>query len=61
MLEKVYGRDMTGLFNRFHGYIKIDNVIGPLKIGTIKKEKEQKKTSSVLNIPTGFQKPKIMK
>ena len=23
MMEKVYGKDMTGLFNRFHGYIDI--------------------------------------
>ena len=30
MLEKVYGKDMTGLSNRFHGYINIDNIIGPI-------------------------------
>ena len=61
MLEKVYGKDMTGLFNRFHGYINIDNVIGPLKIGYIKKESPTKKPPSVFNIPHNYPKPKIMK
>lgn len=37
ILEKVYGKDMTGMFNKFHGYINIDKIIGPLKIGTVKK------------------------
>ena len=37
MLEKAYGKDMTGLYNKFHGYVKIDAIIGPLKIGTVKK------------------------
>ena len=37
ILEKVYGKDMTPLFNKFHGYIKIDAIIGPLKIGTVAK------------------------
>ena len=45
MLEKVYGKDMTALFNKFHGYIKIDKIIGPLKIGTVAKQK------SSFNIP----------
>ena len=35
ILEKVYGKDMTPLFNQFHGYLKIDALIGPLKIGTV--------------------------
>ena len=62
MMEKVYGKDMTGLFNRFHGYINIDNVIGPLKIGYIKKDEPQKKQPGVFNnIPHNFTKPKIMK
>ena len=62
MLEKVYGKDMTGLFNRFHGYMNIDNVIGPLKIGYIKKDAPAKNTSgSVFNIPHNYPKPKIMK
>ena len=62
MLEKVYGKDMTGCFNRFHGYINIDDVIGPLKIGYIKKEAPQKNPASVFNnIPHNFTKPKIMK
>ena len=62
MLEKVYGKDMTGLFNRFHGYINIDNIIGPLKIGYIKKEPSVKNPASVFNnIPHNFPKPKIMK
>ena len=62
MLEKVYGKDMTGLFNRFHGYINIDNVIGPLKIGFIKNDPPPKTSSSVFNnIPHNFTKPKIMK
>ena len=39
ILEKVYGKDMTPLFNKFHGYIKIANMIGPLKIGTVVKDK----------------------
>ena len=59
MLEKVYGKDMTGLFNRFHGYIDIDKVIGPLKIGYIKKAPLVKNPNSVFNnIP--FPKRKIM-
>ena len=29
---------MTAMFNKFHGYIKIDKMIGPLKIGTVKKQ-----------------------
>ena len=35
ILEKVYGKDMTPLFDKFHGYLKIDALIGPLKIGTV--------------------------
>ena len=38
ILEKVYGKDMTPLFNKFHGYLKIANLIGPLKIGTVVQE-----------------------
>ena len=38
ILEKVYGKDMTPLFNKFHSYINISALIGPLKIGTVKKE-----------------------
>ena len=38
ILERVYGKDMTPLFNKFHGYIKIANLIGPLKIGTVVQE-----------------------
>ena len=45
ILEKVYGKDMTALFNKFHGYVNINAMIGPLKIGTISKEK------SNFNIP----------
>ena len=45
ILEKVYGKDMTPLFNKFHGYINIVNQIGPLKIGTVAKDK------SSFNIP----------
>ena len=39
ILEKVYGKDMTALYTKFHGYLKIQNFIGPLKIGTVKKIK----------------------
>ena len=39
ILEKVYGKDMTALFNKFHGYVNISALIGPLKVGTIKKSK----------------------
>ena len=39
ILEKVYGKDMTPLFNKFHGYVNITAMIGPLKIGTVSKEK----------------------
>ena len=39
ILEKVYGKDMTPLFNKFHGYVNINAMIGPLKIGTVKKQK----------------------
>ena len=38
ILEKVYGKDMTALFNKFHGYVNINAMIGPLKIGTLKKQ-----------------------
>ena len=38
ILEKVYGKDMTPLFDKFHGYIKIEQMIGPLKIGTLAKD-----------------------
>jgi cytochrome b involved in lipid metabolism len=51
ILEKVYGKDMTPLFNKFHGYIKIENMIGPLKIGTVKKQKYS------LNIPVTNENP----
>ena len=51
ILEKVYGKDMTPLFNKFHGYIKIENMIGPLKIGTVKKQKYS------LNIPVNNENP----
>ena len=39
ILEKVYGKDMTDLFNKFHGYVNIAAMIGPLKIGTVSKDK----------------------
>ena len=39
ILEKVYGKDMTALYNKFHGYLKIEGFIGPLKIGTVKRTK----------------------
>ena len=39
ILEKVYGKDMTAMFNKFHGYVNINAMIGPLKIGTVKKQK----------------------
>ena len=39
ILEKVYGKDMTPLFNKFHGYINITQMIGPLKIGTLSHDK----------------------
>ena len=39
ILEKVYGKDMTPLFNKFHGYVNIVQMIGPLKIGTLSKDK----------------------
>ena len=39
ILEKVFGKDMTPLFNKFHGYINIESQIGPLKIGTLVKDK----------------------
>ena len=29
---------MTALFNKFHGYVNINAMIGPLKIGTVKKQ-----------------------
>jgi cytochrome b involved in lipid metabolism len=45
ILEKVFGKDMSAMFNKFHGYTKIDNIIGPLKIGYISKQK------SNFNIP----------
>ena len=51
ILEKVYGKDMTPLFNKFHGYIKIENMIGPLKIGTVKKQKYS------LNVPATNENP----
>jgi cytochrome b involved in lipid metabolism len=38
ILEKVYGKDMTAMFNKFHGYVNINAMIGPLKIGTVKKQ-----------------------
>ena len=39
ILEKVYGKDMTAMFKKFHGYVNINAMIGPLKIGTVKKQK----------------------
>ena len=39
ILEKVYGKDMTALYNKFHGYLRIESFIGPLKIGTVKTTK----------------------
>ena len=27
------------MFNKFHGYVNINAMIGPLKIGTVKKQK----------------------
>ena len=38
ILEKVYGKDMTALFNQFHAFVNIKALIGPLKIGTLVKE-----------------------
>ena len=47
ILEKVFGKDMTALFNKFHGYVNIDSIIGPLKIGTITKDKNLAKKKDI--------------
>ena len=47
ILEKVFGKDMTALFNKFHGYVNIDAIIGPLKIGTISKDKNLAKKKDI--------------
>ena len=40
IINNVAGKDMTMLYNKFHAYVNIDNIIGYLKIGTLKKEKK---------------------
>lgn len=42
ILKPIYGKDMTELYDKNHSYIKIQNFIGPLKIGTIKNDKKNK-------------------
>ena len=32
ILEQIYGRDMTYMYNKFHPHIKIDKKIGKVKI-----------------------------
>jgi cytochrome-b5 reductase len=41
ILESIYGKDMTALYNKFHSYVRIDNFLGKFKIGYIKKEKSK--------------------
>ena len=36
ILEQIYGRDMTYMYNKFHPHIKIDNFLGDKKIGKVK-------------------------
>ena len=47
ILEKVYGKDMTALYNKFHAYVNIDAMIGGLKIGTIKKAQSSFKPTNI--------------
>ena len=37
IINKVAGKDMTMLYNKFHAYVNIDKFIGAFKIGYIKK------------------------
>eukprot|EP00569_Conticribra_weissflogii_P008765 CAMPEP_0171370466 /NCGR_PEP_ID=MMETSP0879-20121228/8049_1 /TAXON_ID=67004 /ORGANISM="Thalassiosira weissflogii, Strain CCMP1336" /LENGTH=216 /DNA_ID=CAMNT_0011878943 /DNA_START=69 /DNA_END=719 /DNA_ORIENTATION=+ len=39
ILEKVCGRDGTELFDRYHAWVNIENLIGPLLLGYLKVEK----------------------
>jgi len=40
IMKPYFGKDMTLAYNKFHAYINIDNLIGKLKVGTLKKEKK---------------------
>ena len=54
ILEKVYGKDMTAMFKKFHGYVNINAMIGPLKIGTVKKNISFCKKSNLLLTNSAF-------
>ncbi|KAL7473759.1 hypothetical protein ACHAXS_014230 [Conticribra weissflogii] len=40
ILEKVCGRDGTELFDKYHAWVNIENLIGPLLLGYLKVEKK---------------------
>lgn len=41
VLEKVCGRDGTKLFDRYHQWVNLDGLIGPLLLGYLKVEKKK--------------------
>ena len=58
IINKVAGKDMTMLYNKFHAYVNIDKFIGAFKIGYIKKPGISPPTLNPNNIPIPY-KPQI--
>lgn len=44
ILEKCVGRDATALFDRYHAWVNIDNLVGPLLLGYLKVEKKPRES-----------------
>lgn len=42
ILEKCLGRDGTRLFDRYHAWVNIENLIGPLLVGYLSKEERRR-------------------
>jgi L-lactate dehydrogenase (cytochrome) len=55
ILEQIYGKDMTYMYNKFHPHIKINNFLGDKIIGKIKVDETVLGKNSVLQ-----KKPKII-
>ena len=54
IINKVAGKDMTMLYNKFHAYVNIDKFIGAFKIDYIKKAGISPPSLNPNNIPIPY-------
>ncbi len=53
-MEKCLGRDATALFDKYHSWVNLDNLIGPLLLGYVMIEKESDYDSDDDNNDGGY-------